>query len=74
MSRSPEAQAKIDVARERISRYLVKIEGCFTEPVKLTLVARNPAYPDGSRDVLLTNDDLAEMKRALAVLETTEKL
>lgn len=69
MSRSPEAQAKIDYARERISGYLVKIESCFTEPVKITLVARNPAFPDGSRDVLLTNDDLAEMKRALEILE-----
>lgn len=69
MSRSPEAQAKIDYARERISDYLVKIEGCFSEPVRLTLVARNPAFPDGSRDMLLTNDDLTETKRALETLE-----
>lgn len=74
MSRTPEAQAKIDAARERISGYLVAIEEVFLEPVKLTLVARNPAFPDGSRDLLLTNDDLAEMKRALEVLEKAEQL
>ncbi len=74
MTRTREAQAKIDAARERISGYLVAIEGVFIEPVKLTLLARNPAFPDGSRDMLLTNDDLAEMKRALEVLEKAEQL
>ena len=73
MQRSPEAQAKLEAARERIAGYLLKIEDVFLEPVKVTLVVRNPAYPDGSRDLLLTSDKLPEMRRALDMLEQKER-
>jgi hypothetical protein len=29
----------------------------FTEPVRVTIVVRNPQHPDGSRDVHVSDDD-----------------
>ncbi len=29
----------------------------FSEPVRVTIVVRNPTHPDGSRDVHLSDDD-----------------
>jgi len=55
-------------AGDRIAYHLDKIAELFLEPVKLTLVVRNPAHPDGARDVYMTDDD-AEL--AIAALRTS---
>jgi len=50
-------KAKMEWLRCEIADRLVEIEKLFSEPVKLTVLVRNPAHPDGGRDVLLTSDD-----------------
>jgi hypothetical protein len=52
---------KLDTLRLRISDVLIdRIEPLFNQPYKLTLICRNPAYPDNSRDVLITNESSVE--------------
>lgn len=47
----------LNALHETLASLCAKAERCFTEPVKVTLVCRNPAAPNGSRDVVITNDD-----------------
>jgi hypothetical protein len=51
-----ERRARVQNAGDEIGRHLAAIEALFVEPVFVTLVIRNPGHPDGSRNVLLTND------------------
>jgi hypothetical protein len=39
-----------------IAEHLGAIARLYTDEVFITLVVRNPGYPDGSRDTMLTND------------------
>jgi len=64
-----EAERKIQAAREFIGARLGQIQEYFTEPVKVTLVVRNPAHPDGSRDFHMGDDDLEVAIAALRALE-----
>jgi hypothetical protein len=61
--------------RDAIGARLAEISDFFTEPVKLTIVVRNPAHPDGSRDVYVTDDDaelaIAAIRRVVATGEAT---
>lgn len=61
---------KLRLAHEFIAARLGQIADNFSEPVKITLVVRNPAHPDGSRDVCLGDDDfdlaIAAGRRVLA--------
>lgn len=43
---------------DAISAHLAEIAGLFVPGVKLTLLARSPSHPDGSRDMVVTSDDL----------------
>jgi hypothetical protein len=43
--------------RSTCDRFLTQIELLFSDPVIVTLVIRNTAHPDGSRDVWMGNDD-----------------
>jgi hypothetical protein len=49
--------AKLRAAGDFIAALLEQISSYFTEPVKLTLIVRNPAHPNGSRDVCIGDDD-----------------
>ena len=55
-----------DVA-ERISEHLTEISELFVPGTKLTLLARQPSHPDGSRDLVQTNDDLPSAIAALTI-------
>jgi len=45
-----DGRRRVAAAREFISKRLHEIQSYFTEPVKVTLIVRNPAAPDGARD------------------------
>lgn len=50
-------EQKLAALNDAITRHLWDVAELFTEPVKLTMVVRNPAHADGSRDVVVTDDD-----------------
>lgn len=65
----------VDKARMRalgddIAGHLDAIGKLFNEPVKITLMVRNPAHPNGARDVHMSDDDtelaIAAIRKALA--------
>ena len=56
---------------EAIASHAAAIEDMFTEPVKITVLVRNPAYPDGARDVLVSNDDYQQAIAAIRTVITT---
>lgn len=49
-----------------ITDHLVDIEEMFKGPVCVTLCVRNPAFPDGSRDVVTSNE--ADINDAVAAI------
>jgi len=53
-----------------IADHLVEIAALFKPGVKLTLIARTPTHPDGSRDVVVTDDNVSSVIRALELRET----
>lgn len=63
--------------RERIADHLVAVEALFIGPRKITILVRDPARPDGSRDVFLTDDDVeaavAAIRRVVATGEETPR-
>jgi hypothetical protein len=60
--------ARLHVA---IGAHLTDIASLFKGDVKLTLVARAPEHPDGSRDVVVTDDDLAAVVGAIELRART---
>lgn len=50
---------------ERAAARLDDIRAMFKPGVKITLLVRTPAFPDGKRDFLLTDDDLDAVCDAL---------
>jgi len=55
----------LDRLRARIAGYAWDIEGLFTEPVKVTIIVRNPKYPDGRRDCVVTNEADADAPKII---------
>lgn len=57
----------LELARVRtiISAHLSEISGLFVSGTKFTLLARQPSHPDGSRDLVVTNDELGPSVAAL---------
>jgi hypothetical protein len=49
-------RARVKQLGEDIAHRLEGIHDLFKAPVKLTLIIRDPAFPDGSRDTYQTND------------------
>jgi hypothetical protein len=41
---------------DRLSQYLSEIEALYADDVVLTLIVRNPSFPDGRRDTVMTSD------------------
>jgi hypothetical protein len=54
-----------------IADHLEAIGRLFNAPVKITLLVRNPAAPDGSRDVFLSSDDWPAARAAVERLQKT---
>ena len=61
---------KIIRLHEKCGDVLDRLKTSFIEPVKMTLFVRNPAYPDSARDVLVTDDSVAEVVAAMTRLES----
>lgn len=55
----------LDRLRARIAGYAEHIECFFTEPVKVTIIVRNPKYPDGRRDCVVTNEADADAPKII---------
>lgn len=69
-------RARLERFHAEVDGLLCEIEKLFSEPVKLTLIVRNPAHPDGRRDVFLTSDTdheaaISAIRRAI---ETGEQI
>lgn len=62
-------QRRLDQLHNSIADQCERIEHLFAEPVKVTVIVRNPAHVDGSRDVLITADTFHGIRDALAKLE-----
>ena len=55
-----------------IERRLQYIAGFFKPGAKLTLLVRRPEAPDGSQDMVVTDDDLAEAIKALEIRKAAD--
>jgi len=65
MAMTPEALQRL---RERISGPLGDIQDMFTPGSRVTLLVRRPGFPDGSQDVIMTDEDyLQDAIQALRV-------
>lgn len=63
-----ERNRRIENMRRSASHHLEQIAKLFNPGMKLTLVVRNPDEPDGSQNVLLTDDTIPEVVLALEQL------
>lgn len=53
--------------QEGIAAHLDKIASMFKPGVQVTCLVRSSAFPDGSRDVIVTSDDLGEVMKAMEI-------
>lgn len=53
----PARKARVQKLGQDISDRLESIHALFKGPVKLTLIIRDPDFPDGARDTIQTNDE-----------------
>lgn len=60
-------------ARDTIVRHLHQIAALFKGPVEITIVLRNPAFPDGSGDIVVTSDSYSDVIAALQLSERVGK-
>jgi hypothetical protein len=67
-ARQLEKERRIGNMHREASGHLEKIASLFNPGMRLTLVVRNPERPDGSQDVLLTDDTVPEVIAALELL------
>jgi hypothetical protein len=67
---TPEGKAALAATRDRAAYHLDQIVALFTPGKKLTLLVRDPAFPDGSRNFCLTDDTLPEVLEALQIAQT----
>lgn len=63
-----EREEKLDWLQEQIGEHLHQIAKLFSRPMKLTLVARDAANPDGRHDVLVSDDTAADLVNAIGIL------
>lgn len=50
----------LDELRDEVAGHMDEIVALFKPGVKITVVVRTPGFPD--RDMLMTDDDLAEVR------------
>ncbi len=51
-----QAMARVIEAGDRMADHLADIAKLFVPGMKLTLLARHPGFPDGSRDIVMGDD------------------
>lgn len=56
----------------RVADALHELSSLFKPGAKLTFLARHPDAPDGSRDMVITEDDLGEVIAALSIRRQCE--
>ena len=67
--------ADLQDVRAEIAGHLDAIKPLFIEGAKVTLLVRNPSFPDGSADVLMSDDDPAAVVTAIGnLIETGTKV
>lgn len=71
MAKRPHGSGVLDNLHERIADRAASIAAMFSDSVKVTIIVRNQEHPDGSRDVLLTNDRLDDAIAAARRVEAT---
>lgn len=49
---------RLDEVRADVAGHMEEILKNFIKPVKITVFVRSANYPDGSRDFMMTDDDL----------------
>lgn len=59
----------LDNLHRDLSVLALQVVKLFSDEVLVSILVRNPAYSDGSRDVLLTEDSFEEIREALALAE-----
>jgi len=60
----------VQATHAQIARNLRRIATLFVPEMRLTLVARHLDYPDGSRDMVVTDDTLSAVITALTIRES----
>jgi hypothetical protein len=55
----------LDGTRVVIADCMDEILRCFKPGAKITVVVRASGYPDGSRDLIMTDDDMAMVIKAI---------
>lgn len=67
---TPEGRKALARVGDEAGHYLDKIARLFTPGKKLTLLVRDPEFPNGSRNFCLTDDTWPEVRAALVIAET----
>ncbi len=67
---TPEGRRRLAVIADRASNHLDSIGKLFLPGKKLTLLVRDPEFPDGSRNLCLTDDSWPDVIEALRVAQT----
>jgi len=70
MTQPPYDDPKVQNLRRAASLHLLDIADLFNTPVRLALIVRNPDFPDGSRDVYISDDDPDAVIAAIRQLTT----
>lgn len=60
------------IAQNRMRQHADEIKELFVDGAKITILVRQPSYPDGSRDFVLTDDTLKEAIEALTIREAAD--
>jgi hypothetical protein len=67
-------EARLRFARSEASKHLDQIQQLWNPGMKVTLLVRSPDHPDGSRDFMLTDDQIPDVIAALEILKTRPAL
>lgn len=70
----PHQIPRVQSAAEKIADHMNAILGLFKPGAKITVVVRNTAVSDGSRDFIQTNDTIDNVIAALTVRKTAPTL
>lgn len=65
-------QSKVQSVAEEIGDHMDAILRLFKPGAKITVLVRTPDYPDGSRDMLMTSDDIENAIAALKCRQNPE--
>lgn len=66
--------AKLARLHDDVNGLLNEIGSLPAPGTKLTLVARTPTHPDGSRDIVFTDDDLDQVVEAIRISQKTAEV